>query len=336
MKRNSGIIGEKVKTTNSTASGVHDLFDQYNAEILENWPQVKEFVSVSPNSGSINEATVTAFTVTTSGFLDGDTLYYSITTGGGVSASDFTGGLSGSFTINSNSGTFNLNPVGSDGSESETFTIEFRLGSSSGQKIGESGTFTIVDASGPTFYWPTSGGSTSSTNYAAAFASYVEFKGNFTQSSNVTYDCMSAWQYFISNVPANPSKFEFYDSTSSTTVPVFTNSDSTQCANLATALRGGSTTSNQGGWYVWLGCSNGTIWNTFVTSYSGSTGGVTNDSTSNSYCRYIGIYPSTSGCVCASGSTRFILRPHIGNSNWGGWSTTCGASTRTMWLRIYT
>lgn len=334
MKRNSGIIGEQIETTTSTASGVHDLFDQYNAEILENWPQVKEFVSVSPNSGSINEGTSITFTVTTKGFNDGDLLFYFITNSGGISNADFTGGWSGSFTINSNSGTFTLNPVANDGTENETFTILFVTAGST--TIGESGTFTLVDSSGPTFYWPTSGGSTSSSNYAAAFASYVEFKGTFTGSQNVTYDCMSAWQYFISNVPANPSKFEFYDSTSSTTVPVFTNSNSTQCANLANALRGGSTTNNQGGWYVWRGCVSTSIWNTFVGSYNGSTGGVTNDTTNYNYARYIGIYPSTSGCVCASGSSRFILRPHIGNRNWGGWSTTCNASSRTMWLRIYT
>lgn len=336
MRRNSGIIGEHVETTTSIASGVHDLFDQYNAEFSENWPQVKEFVSVSPNSGNVTEGSSTTFTVTTNGFVDDETLYYSITTGGGVSAPDFNGGLTGSFTITSNSGTFNLTPVAGDGSESETFTIEFRLNSSSGQKIGESGTYTLVDASGTTFYWPTSGGSTSSTNYAAAFASYVEFKGTFTYNSNVSYDCMSAWQYFISNVPASPTKFEFYDSTSSTTVAKFTNSDSTQCTSLATALRGGGTTNNQGGWYVWRGCVNSSIWSTFVNSYSGSTGGATNDTTNASYARYIGIYPSTYGCACASGTSRFILRPHIGNRNWGGWNTSCYSTSRTMWLRIYT
>ena len=335
MRRNSGIIGPKQNIFPTIASGIHDTFDQYNAEFSGRWPQVKEFVSASPNSGNVNEGSTLTVTVNTNGFNDGETLYYSITTGGGVSAADFSGGLTGSFSISSNSGTVDINPVGGDGSETETFTIEFRINSSSGQKIGETGTFTLVDVS-TVFYWPTTGGSTSSTNYAANFGSYVEFKGNFTQSSNVTYDCMSAWQYFISNVPANPSKFEFYDSTSSTTVPKFTNSNSTQCANLATALRGGSTTSNQGGWYVWLGCVNTTVWSTFTGSYSGSTGGVTNDSTSTSYARYIGIYPSTSGCTCASGSSYFILRPHIGNRNWGGWNTTCNSSSRTMWLRIYT
>lgn len=334
MRRNSGIIGPKQDTTVTSASGMHDLFDNYNAEFLENWPQVKKFVSASPNSGNVTEGSTLTVTVNTNGFNAGETLYYSITTGGGASAADFSGGLTGSFSINSNSGTLNLSPVGGDGSETETFTIEFRINSSSGQKIGETGTFTLVDVS-TTFYWPTSGGNTSSTNYVANFGSYVEFKGNFTQSSNVTYDCMSAWQYFISNVPANPSKFEFYDSTSSTTVPLFTNSNSTECANLANGLRNGTAVNNQGGWYVWLGCVNPTVWSTFTGSYSGSTGGVTNDTTNTSYARYIGIYPSASGCTCASGNSYFILRPHIGNPNWGGWSTTCGASTRTMWLRIY-
>ena len=335
MRRNSGIIGPKQTISQTSATGTFDTFDNYNAVLDNTWPEVKKFVSVSPNSGNVNEGASTTFTVTTDGFIDDETLFYSITTGGGVSAPDFSGGLTGSFTITSNSGTFDLNPVAGDGTEGETFTVEFRINSTTGPKIGESGTYTLVDVN-QIFYWPTSGGSTSSTNYAANMGSYLEFKGTFTSYQNVTYDCMSAWQYFITNVPASPSKFEFLDSTSSTTVPLFTNTDSTQCANLAQALRNGSTTNNQGGWYVWLGCVNGSIWSTFTNSYSGKTGGVINDSTNSVYARYIGAgYMSSSGCQCASGSSVFILRPHIGNRNWGGWNTTCTSSSRIMWLRIY-
>ena len=206
---------------------------------------------------------------------------------------------------------------------------------------GMSGPVSTLSASSggatETFYWPTSGGSTSSTNYVADFGgTYVEFKGTFTGSSNVSYDCMSAWQYMMDNVPSSPSKFEFYDSTFSSSTPKFTNSNSSHCSALATALRNGTTTSNQGGWYVWLGCVNTTVWSNFTSSYSGRTGGILNDSTNKDYARYIGVYSSTSGCACASGTSVFILRPHIGNSNWGGYNTTCGSTSRTMWLRIYT
>ena len=43
MRRNSGIIGKKIATSTSDASGVHDLFDNYNYQIDDKWPQYKHY-----------------------------------------------------------------------------------------------------------------------------------------------------------------------------------------------------------------------------------------------------------------------------------------------------
>lgn len=45
MRRNSNIIVPKKFTTVSSASGVHEIFDNYNCRIDNSWPKVKKFVS---------------------------------------------------------------------------------------------------------------------------------------------------------------------------------------------------------------------------------------------------------------------------------------------------
>lgn len=175
MRGNSGIIGLRQNTSTGTASGVHDTFDNYIAEIGSDWPQVRKFVSISPNTGNVPEGTTTTFTVTTSGSSNTETLYYSITTAGGVNSSDFSGGLTGSFTITDNSGTIDLVPTGGDGTESETFTIEIRRDSSSGLKLGESGTYTMTDGANtpsPGTYAIFSGTGTNSTSAANIMNAY--------------------------------------------------------------------------------------------------------------------------------------------------------------------
>ena len=67
MRRNSGIIGPKQTISQTSATGTFDTFDNYNAVLDNTWPEVKKFVSVSPNSGNVNEGASTTFTVTTDG-----------------------------------------------------------------------------------------------------------------------------------------------------------------------------------------------------------------------------------------------------------------------------
>lgn len=152
MRSNSGIIGPKQYSFDTSASGIHDTFDQYNARQGSNWPATPELNSISPNTGSITEGTTETFTVTTSGIVDGTTLYYTIVqVSGTVNAADWTSNsLTGTFTVTSGTGTFDLTAVQGDGSESDSFKIDIRTGSHSGVLLGSTGTISITDAAGAT------------------------------------------------------------------------------------------------------------------------------------------------------------------------------------------
>ena len=151
MRRNSGMIGKKQSTTSSAASGVFESFDQYNAKYDNAWPQF-QIESISNSNGSnLNEQVTSTISVTTSGIPDGTTLYYTIATVSGTTlvAADFSDGLSGSFEINSDSGSFDIFPIGDDLSESNVAKVEIRRGSISGQILIETGNLTIGDAAAP-------------------------------------------------------------------------------------------------------------------------------------------------------------------------------------------
>ena len=83
--------------------------------------------TVTPNN--LTEGTQITVTVTTQGIYDGTTLYYTIRgTLGSITASDFTdNSLSGSFTVNNNTASFNKT-VASDGvvEDGEAFVVEIR------------------------------------------------------------------------------------------------------------------------------------------------------------------------------------------------------------------
>ena len=152
MRRNSGIIGP-IQTTavfNSGAIGIHDTFDNYNARIENKWPKVKKFVSCSPNSATLLEGATQTFTITVDGYENNNTVYYTIASvTGSVDVFDFSdSAISGSFTVNSSGvGSFSKTINRDATSETESFKIQIRDGSTSGQIIGESGTFTIANPS---------------------------------------------------------------------------------------------------------------------------------------------------------------------------------------------
>lgn len=150
MRRNSGIIGLKRSTSLTTASGKFDTYDQYNSRLGNVWPKVKKLVSISPNSGNHFEGQIQTYGVTVSGYEDGDTVYYTILSlSGNVNSSDFKSGFTGSFEVNSSGygEIFRLEVLRDATSETETFKIQIRDGSTSGTIIGESGTFTIPNPS---------------------------------------------------------------------------------------------------------------------------------------------------------------------------------------------
>ena len=149
MRRNSGIIGLKQSTSLTTASGKFDTYDQYNSRLGNVWPKVKKLVSISPNSGTHYEGEYKTYGVTVSGYEDGDIIYYTIASvSGNVDSSDFKSGFTGSIELNSSGfGQFSLDVWRDATSETESYKIQIRDGSTSGTIIGESGTFTIPNPS---------------------------------------------------------------------------------------------------------------------------------------------------------------------------------------------
>ena len=100
---------------------------------------VATYSVVAPTT--VNEGTAGTMTVTTTNVANGTTLYYSV-----VPAGDF-GTSSGSFTINSNAGSFTLTPTADATTEgTEVATVSIRTGSVVGTEVAND-TFNIGDTS---------------------------------------------------------------------------------------------------------------------------------------------------------------------------------------------
>jgi len=108
-------------------------------------PPPQPTYSLTQTATSINEGGSVGFTLTTANVDDATTLYYTLS--GTATANDFVGGtLAGSFTINSNTGTFNIIAAGdSVTDDAETFTASVRTGSTSGTVVATSSQVTIGD-----------------------------------------------------------------------------------------------------------------------------------------------------------------------------------------------
>jgi hypothetical protein len=103
--------------------------------------------AVSPSVPSVNEGQSVTYTVSTTNVANGTTVYW--TTQGSVAAADFTDGvLSGSVTINSNTGSFTRSLVSDLTTEgNETMTIQIRTGSIVGAVVATASSVTVVDTS---------------------------------------------------------------------------------------------------------------------------------------------------------------------------------------------
>jgi hypothetical protein len=154
MRRNSGIIGAKISTTVSAASGTYDIFDQYNAKFFDRWPYAPS-ANISLSTTSLNETTnrtLTA-TVTTQGYPTGTTLFWTVNqVSGTVVSGDFTSGFTGSFSISgdqsSATGTITI-IVASDEvvDGTDVFNVQVRTGSIAGPIVVTSQNVTIADTS---------------------------------------------------------------------------------------------------------------------------------------------------------------------------------------------
>lgn len=108
-------------------------------------------ITITPSTTNVTEGNNVVFTISDSNSGTG-TLYWTITTAGGVSAADFVQGLSGSFSLSSGSGSITITPVGGDGTESETFTLQVRRDSTGGSILQTSSTITITDSAASDLY----------------------------------------------------------------------------------------------------------------------------------------------------------------------------------------
>lgn len=98
--------------------------------------------SVSAAANNVNEGSSLTFNVTTTNVANGTTLYWT------VSRPEDFGTSSGSFTINSNAGSFSVTPTADSTTEgAETFTASVRTVSTSGTIVATSSSVTINDTS---------------------------------------------------------------------------------------------------------------------------------------------------------------------------------------------
>lgn len=285
---------------------------------------------------SVNEGSVVNVQVTTTDFANG-TLNWELEWGTGLKTNTDMDAFDGTVNIVNSQGTITFTVLSDLKTEptQETFRILLKNGANT---IGSSSYITINDTSqgsletSETFFYGTS---VNDENYVRNTGNFIEYKGSFLGGQSIAspYQSMFAWRAMMTNTPATGVKIEFYDSTYSNVTPIFTTTDVTTVNGICSAFRNGNNYNGADGWSVYLGCVNGGIWNSFV-ALGGSTGGIANNSTDLSFARYIG--RNLGGCFCSSGGSVFGLRPHIGNQNWGGYNSTCGSTSRSMYLRIYT
>ena len=173
------------------------------------------------------------------------------------------------------------------------------------------------------------GSSLSDSNYVVETSLYTEVKMSFV-SGNVQSAAMFAWMHMMDHTPSSVTRWDIYQSNiSSGTTAAVSLTNSTNATAIATSLRNGTGSGNQGGWEVSLGCVNTSLWANF-TSAGGSTGGILNNSTTTSYARVLHT-DSISSCGGTIGSGQFVIRPHIGNQNWGGVAMNGGSS---VWMKV--
>ena len=125
----------------STVSGGQPVQTSESISITDRTPTIS-FV----NNSQVNEGSILVVTVNTTN-TQNQTLYWTLS-----STTDFVAS-SGSFSLNNNSGSFNVQPEKNDGEDpGENFVIEIRTASTSGPTIGISDQIDIIDVTDPADY----------------------------------------------------------------------------------------------------------------------------------------------------------------------------------------
>jgi hypothetical protein len=153
MRRNSGIVGptKTIGVRPPDINGIFDIFDVYNHRLVDVWPYTKRYTSHTVSSYSITELDTITLTVYTSGFYDGEYIYYTINTVSGptMTGADFADGVAqGQIEVNSNVGTVQKIMMPGDGTENNQMQFQIRFESTSGPIMDTSSTITVADAAG--------------------------------------------------------------------------------------------------------------------------------------------------------------------------------------------
>ena len=149
-----GSFGESKLTyvgdSNQVVAGLK-LHTHTNDVVLGIEPPPPPTYSVSQSATAINEGSSVSYTVTTTSVANGTTLYWSLS--GTATAADFNpASLTGSFTINNNTGTFSVTAATDSVTDpAETFTASVRTGSTSGTVVATASQVTITDVVVPAY-----------------------------------------------------------------------------------------------------------------------------------------------------------------------------------------
>lgn len=100
------------------------------------------FYSMSSDKSSVVEANSVTFTVTTLNVPNGTVLYYTLNNSSTATSADFSTAVNGSITINGGSNTFTLS-VNNDADSTETFYMDLRVDSSTGNIVANSASVSI-------------------------------------------------------------------------------------------------------------------------------------------------------------------------------------------------
>lgn len=120
-----------------------------SASVTINDTSLAPAYSAAASTTSQNEDQTITITVTTANVSNGTTLYYTVAAvSGTVNSSDFVSPTTGSFTINNNTGSFNLQARTDEITEgSETYRVSIRTGSTSGTVVANAPDITLNDTS---------------------------------------------------------------------------------------------------------------------------------------------------------------------------------------------
>ena len=125
-----------MKLTNATVGG--------GAKLINTDPSAPTY-AITESSSTVTEGNSVSFTVATTNVADSTTLYWTVANYPPREDADFTA-TNGSFTINSNSGSFSVAiATDSDTEGDETFRVYVRTGSTTGPVMATSATVTISD-----------------------------------------------------------------------------------------------------------------------------------------------------------------------------------------------